>query len=219
MRVLVGCEYSGTVRDAFRALGHDAWSCDILPCDADPKYHFQCDIFEVIDQGWDLAIFHPPCTYLSASGAKWYYHPDDKTFPVASRRPHPKYPHRKQDQKDAIGFFLKLYECNIPKIAIENPVGIMSTVFRKPDQAIQPWQFGEEASKLTHLWLKNLPLLKPTNIVSEGPKAYFPSGKSAPLWYSNAPMKERSKIRSKTFQGIANAMAEQWGGKINSFDF
>ena len=214
MKVLIGCEYSGTVRDAFRKLGHDAWSCDLLPCDSDPTYHFQCDIFEVINQGWDLAIFHPPCTFLCVSGASWYYHPGDKYLPFNERRPHPKYPNRRQDQEDAVNFFMKLANCNIPKIAIENPVGIMSKRFRKPDQAIQPWMFGDQASKLTHLWLKNLDPLTPTNVVDKGERIMHKSGKSMAKWYADArrlPKLERMKLRSKTFQGIADAMATQWG--------
>lgn len=214
LRVLIGCEYSGTVRDEFRKMGHDAWSCDILPCDSDPTYHYQCDIFEVINQKWDLAIFHPPCTYLAVSGAGWFYHPEDKHLPVEQRRPHPKFPNRRQDQEDGANFFLKLANCDIPRIAIENPVGVMSSRYRKPDQAIHPWMFGDEASKLTHLWLKNLPQLVPTNIVGKGERVFHKSGKSKPKWFADAlslSPQERMKVRSKTFPGIARAMAEQWG--------
>ena len=214
MRVIIGCEYSGTVRDAFRKLGHDAWSCDLLPSDADPKYHYQCSVFDILDQKWDLGIFHPPCTYLAVSGAGWFYHPQDKNLPLEQRRPHPKFPNRRHDQEKAVDFFLSLVNADIEKIAIENPVGIMSSRFRKPDQAIQPWMFGDEASKLTHLWLKNLPLLTPTNIVGKGERIFHKSGRSKPKWFADAlnlPPKERMKVRSKTFQGIANAMAEQWG--------
>lgn len=213
MRVLVGCEYSGTVRDAFTARGHDAISCDFLPTDK-PGKHYQGNVFDIINDGFDLAIFHPTCTFLCGSGARWFYHPEDKHLPIEQRRPHPKYPNRKQDQKDAFEFFMQLYNCNIPKIAVENPIGVVSRLFRKPDQVVQPWMFGDEASSFTCLWLKNLPLLTPTKIVGRGEFITHKSGVKKPKWYADAlnlPPKERMKIRSKTFQGIADAMAEQWG--------
>ena len=214
MKILIACEYSGVVRDAFRKLGHDAWSCDLLPCDVDPTYHYQCDVFDVIDKGWDMMIAHPPCTYLCVSGASWFYNPADKHLPVGLRRSHPKYPNRRFDQEQAYEFFMKLARANIPKIAVENSVGIVSRLWRKPDQIIQPWQFGDEASKSTCLWLKNLPLLTPTKIVSRGEFIIHKSGKKTPKWYADAlrlsPI-ERMKVRSKTFLGVANAMAEQWG--------
>lgn len=201
MKVLVACEYSGTVRDAFIAKGHDAISCDLLPTDA-PGPHFQGDVFEIINQGFDLMIAHPPCTYLTVSGNRWNKPEYEDRFPT-----------RKQDRQDGIDFFLALYNADIPKIAVENPVGIMSTLFRQPDQYVQPYQFGDAQSKKTGLWLKGLPKLEPTDIVE--PEFYIgKDGRRDPLWhFESLGMKplERMKHRSKTFQGIANAMAEQWG--------
>lgn len=184
MRVLVACEYSGTVRDAFIAKGHDAMSCDLLPTDA-PGPHYQGDVFDVIDAGWDLMIAHPPCTHLAVSGAR---HFADKRMDGR--------------QQSAISFFLKLAKVDIPRIAIENPVCIISSVWRKPDQTIQPWMFGHGETKATCLWLKNLPPLTPTKIVD---------GRE-PRIHRMAPGPDRWKERSKTYQGIADAMAEQWDG-------
>ncbi len=210
MKVLVACEYSATVREAFAKRGHDAWSCDVLPTDVAGQ-HFQCDVREVLDKGWDLMIAHPPCTYLTVTGAKWFYHPDDKDLPTSERRPHPKFPNRKQQQAEAIEFFLMLANANIDKIAVENPVSVISSVWRKPDQIIQPFDFGHPEPKKTCLWLKNLPHLKPTNIVQ--PEYHMTaSGKRVPKWFFDpSPSPDRWKMRSKTFQGIADAMAEQWG--------
>jgi site-specific DNA-cytosine methylase len=185
MKILVACEYSGRVREAFRKLGHDAWSCDLLPSDDNSPYHIQGDVLELLDKGWDMMIAHPPCTHLAVSGARWF---KDK----------------QQEQVEALEFVRTLLNAPIPKIALENPVSIISTKIRKPNQIIQPWQFGHGETKATCLWLKNLPELQPTNIV-EGReqniwrKKGVPKG--MPLW----------KWRSLTFQGIANAMAEQWG--------
>lgn len=203
MKVLVGCEESGVVRDAFRKLGHDAWSCDILPCSGDPTYHLQMDVFEAIKlKQWDLAIFHPPCTYLTTTGNKWMK-PEFKE----------RFPEREQQRKDAIKFFIDLYNVDIPMIAIENPVGVMSSEFRKPDQYVHPYYFGDPHSKKTGLWLKNLPLLVPTNIVE--PQFYiYKNGGKDPIWHVETmklPPDERSRVRSKTFQGFADAMASQWG--------
>ena len=214
MRVLVACECSGRVREAFRKLGHDAWSCDIQPADDDSPYHYQADVFDVINKGWDLMIAHPPCTYLTVTGNSWFYHPDDKHLPVEERRPHPRFPNRRQHREEAVEFFMALYNADIPKIAIENPVGIMSTRFRKPDQIFQPYQFGDPYEKKTCLWLKGLDKLEDTNVVEPEPRVVFKSGKSMPAWYVEAaklPPKEREKARSVTFQGFADAMAEQWG--------
>lgn len=215
--VLVGCEESQTITKAFRALGHEAFSCDLLPCSGGrPEWHLQMDVFEAIESRiWDLAIFHPPCTYLSTSGALWMYHPEDKYLPFAERRPHPQFPNRRQQQADALGFVRKLMEANIEHTAIENPVSVISSQIRKPDQIIQPWQFGDEATKSTCLWLKNLPFLRPTQIVGKGERTTYKSGKSHPAWYADAISKakspeERRTLRSKTFQGIADAIAEQW---------
>ena len=195
MRVLVACEYSGTVRDAFAKLGHDAWSCDILPTDS-PGQHYQCDIMEVMGKGWDLMIAFPLCTHLAVSGAKHF----------AKKRADGR-------QQQGIDFFLQVVNANIPKIVVENPVGIMSTLFRKPDQIIQPWQFGDTAQKTTCLWLKDMPPLKHTNIVDKGEFYTAPSGKRLPKWYSD---NKSAKARSKTFQGIADAMAQQWGSPCGS---
>ena len=229
MNVLVACEESQAVCLAFRRLGHKAFSCDLQECSGGhPEYHFKGNMFDVIanrggtlengtkhflNSCWDLVIAHPPCTYLAVSGARWYYHPDDKKLPIEQRRPHPKYPNRAKDREEAVNFFMELYNSGVKRIAIENPVGIMSTRFRKADQIIEPWMFGDEASKKTCLWLKGLPKLEPTNIVEPPKRTEFASGKSMPTWYADAwklPKEERAKLRSKTFDGIAKAMAEQW---------
>ncbi len=183
MRVLVACEYSGVVRDAFIRGGHDAMSCDLLPSEL-PGPHYQGDVFDVIDGCWDLMIAHPPCTHLSVSGARHFLK-------------------KKMDgrQQQAVSFFMKLIKTDIPMIAVENPVCIMSSLFRKPDQIIQPWQFGHGETKATCLWLKNLSTLEPTNIVE---------GRIARV-HRLPPSDDRWKLRSKTFEGIAAAMALQWG--------
>ena len=181
MRVLVACEYSGTVRDAFIKRGHNAMSCDILPTDKEGP-HYQGNVLNIIDDGWDLMIAHPPCTHLAVSGARWF---KDK----------------QQEQAEALEFVGVLLNANIEKIALENPVSIISSRIRKPSQVIQPWQFGHGETKATCLWLKNLPLLKPTNIVD---------GREQRI-HKMPPSKDRWKLRSTTFQGIADAMAEQWG--------
>ena len=161
-------------------------------------------------------VAHPPCTYLAVSGAKWYYHPDDKDLPMEQRRPHPHFPNRAKDREDGAKFFMALANADIPRIAIENPVGIMNTRWRKPNQIVQPWMFGDSASKTTCLWLKNLPPLKPTKIVDKGEYIEFESGKRLAKWYSDGLTKtktaeERRTWRSKTFPGFAKAIAEQWG--------
>ena len=202
MRVLVACEFSGTVRDAFAKLGHEAWSCDKVPSDKGGS-HYQCDLFDVVELGWDLIIAHPPCTYLTVTGNRWFKPEYKERFPT-----------REQDRIEAIDFFTRIYNLNVPKICIENPIGIMSKILRKPDQIIQPWQFGHEASKATCLWLKGLPELTPTNIVSKGEFVTYKSGKRMAKWYAEVASlspNERAKVRNKTFQGIADAMANQWG--------
>jgi hypothetical protein len=215
-KILIACEESQAVCKEFRALGYEAYSCDILPeSGGHPEWHIQDDVFNVISEGWDIMIAFPPCTYLSVSGAQWYYDPKDKDLPIEQRRPHPKYPNRNQDRQHAKEFFIRLYNSNIKHIAIENPVGIMNTQFMKPTQIIQPWMFGDEATKTTCLWLKNLPELQPTNVVGKGERTVFASGKSHPKWYAEALAKaktpeERRNLRSKTFPGIAKAMAQQW---------
>lgn len=198
MKILVGCEMSGVVRDSFLARGHDAVSCDLLPSER-PGPHIQGDIFSVINDGWDMALFFPPCTYLCVSGNRWF---------KAEYRA--KFPTREQDRVEAIDFFLALANCNIPKICIENPVGIMSKIYRKPDQIIQPFMFGHTEAKKTCLWLKNLPKLQPTNIV-EPEYQLLHNGKRIDKKYSNCPKKDRGLLRSRTFQGIADAFAETWG--------
>ena len=191
MKVLVACEFSGIVREAFKVKGHDAISCDLLPSEI-PGNHYKGDVRDIIDDGFDLMIAHPPCTHLAVSGARWF---KDK----------------KVEQKEALDFVRLLMSADIPKIAIENPVSIISTHIRKPDQIVQPYMFGDPHTKTTCLWLKNLPLLQPTNIVSKGKRHITKSGKSLPEWYNLPPSEDRAEIRSKTFEGFARAMAEQWG--------
>ena len=183
MNVLVACEFSGVVRESFNRGGHNAWSCDLRPSEIIGQ-HIQGDVFEAINsRKWDLMIAHPPCTHLAVSGARW--------FPqkIADGR-----------QQEAIKFFLALANADIPLIAIENPIGIMSRIYRKPDQIIQPWQFGHGETKATCLWLKGLPKLQPTNMVE---------GREQRIWRM-APSPEREKEHSRTYQGIADAMAKQW---------
>lgn len=203
MKILVACECSGIVRDAFIANGHDVMSCDILQTDV-PGPHYQGDVFDVINNGWDMMLAFPPCTFLCTTGNKWMK-PEFRS----------RFPDRAKQREDAIKFFLALYNCDIPKIAIENPVGVMSTKFRKPDQYVHPYHFGEPHSKKTGIWLKGLDKLAATEIVE--PEFYtYKNGKKDPLWHMETmklPAGERAKARSKTFQGIANAMGEQWGKK------
>ena len=231
LNILVACEESQAVTSELRKLGHNAFSCDLLPCSGGhPEWHFNVDVFQIIENkggtlqngknvqlknSWDMMIAHPPCTYLAVSGAQWYYHPEDKALPVLNRRPHPRYPNRSNDREYAVAFFMALANAPVDKIAIENPIGIISSRWRKPDQVVQPYMFGDEATKTTCLWLKNLPLLEPTNMVGKGEKIFFKSGKSQPKWYSDAFSKaksheERRTMRSKTFTGMAVAMADQW---------
>lgn len=235
LNVLVACEESQRVCTEFRRLGHNAFSCDILKCSGGhPEWHFNQDVLEVIRNNgglleigeeyyiegkWDLMIAHPPCTFLAVSGARWYYHPDDKDLPIEQRRPHPKFPNRATDREEGVAFFMDLINAPIEHIAVENPVGIMNTRYRKPDQVVQPYYFGDEASKSTCLWLKNLPLLKPTKIVGKGEMVELSSGKRLPKWYSDALSKaktpeERRNLRSKTFPGFAKAIAEQWSAYL-----
>lgn len=220
-RILVACEESQAITKELRALGHDAFSCDLLPCSGGhPEWHLQCDVFEAIKLKWDVMIAHPPCTFLSASGAGWLYHPEDKDLPTQDRRPHPRYPNRKKDRDDAVEFAKRLYEADIPCIAIENPIGSLSSLWRKPDQIVQPWMFGDKASKSTCFWLKGLPKLVPTEIVDKGEFFEWTDGKSGkikrqPMWYYKAlseakTPEQRRTLRSKTFQGMAKAIAKQW---------
>lgn len=196
MKVLVACEYSGAVREAFRARGHDAWSCDLLPADDNSQYHLQVDVQVPLSAywEWDLVIAFPPCTYLCSSGLHWN-----------KRRPE-----RAAQTEDALAFVQMFMNCKVPKIAIENPIGCISTRIRSPDQIIQPWQFGHDASKATCLWLQGLPLLEPTDVLPGGRQArrgnQTPSGQN-----KLAPGPDRWKLRSMTYPGIAAAMAAQWG--------
>lgn len=193
MRVLIACEYSGRVRDAFRGGGHEAMSCDLLPTDT-PGPHYQGDVRDVLDYPWDLMIAHPPCTDLAVSGAR-HFEPKRMTG----------------RQQASASFFMLLARAKIPRIAIENPVCVMSSLWRRPDQVIQPWQFGHGETKATCLWLKGLPLLKPTNIV-EGREARI---------HRMPPSADRWKLRSQTYSGVATAMADQWGSlgsTLNLFD-
>lgn len=216
MKVLVGCESSGTVREAFRKLGHDAWSNDLLDADDNSPFHIKGDVFDAIKSAnWDLGIFHLPCTYLTVSAGRWLYHPEDRELPQKERRQHPLYPNRRQDQLDAVEFVKRLMEVPFA-YAIENPVGHLSTAICKPTQIIQPCQFGHPTTKKTCLWLKGVSPLKPTKIV-EPEYGVTKSGRKWDKWWletSSLPLSIRWKVRSKTFQGIADAMADQWGGKI-----
>ena len=181
MRVLIACEFSGLVRDAFTALGHDATSCDLLPSETEGK-HYQGSVLDIIGDGWDLLIAHPPCTHLATSGARWF---KDKVT----------------EQAEALEFVQQLMNAPIPMIALENPISIISTRIRKPDQIVQPWQFGHGETKSTCLWLKNLPKLEPTNIVD---------GRADRI-HKMPPSPDRWRERSRTYPGIAAAMAQQWG--------
>ena len=196
MKILVACEYSGTVRDAFIAAGHDAISCDLLPTDQ-PGPHYEGDVTDIINDGWDLMVAHPPCTYLSVSGMHW----------TARGLRDPKL------TEDALAFVQLLLDAPIERIALENPISVISSRIRKPDQIINPWQFGHDASKKTCLWLKNLPPLVPTEIIAprivDGKKRWANQTDSGQNRLP--PSDDRWKIRSETYAGIARAMAEQWG--------
>ena len=189
MKILIACEYSGIVRTEFEKLGHDAWSCDLLPTEL-PGKHIVGNVLDFLDEDWDMMIAHPPCTHLAVSGARWFSL-------------------KEKEQGEALEFVKQLMDAPIPRIAIENPISIISTRIRKPDQIIQPWMFGHSESKATCLWLKNLPPLDPTNILTRIGKRWdnqTPSGQN-----KLGPSKDRWKIRSKTYTGIAKAMAKQWG--------
>jgi len=216
MLILIGCEESQAICLAFRALGHEAYSCDLKPCSGGrPEWHLQMDVFEAIKlKKWDLGIFHPECTYLTVSANKWLKdQPPRKSGALVGVE-------RRKAREDAIDFFMALYNCDIPRIAIENPIGCMSSVFRKPDQIIQPWQFGDDASKATCLWLRGLPKLE-IDEANFYPPRIAPNGR--PRWANQcdigghdslSPSKNRAELRSKTYAGIAKALAEQYGGII-----
>lgn len=220
MNVLIACEESQRSCSAFRKRGHNAFSCDVQECSGGhPEWHIQQDVIPLLDgncdfatidgkshhiEKWDLIIAHPPCTYLSSVGNRWF----------SVERYGQKALDRMKDREKAVEFFMAFINANCDKIAVENPVGIMSTRYRKPDQIIQPWMFGDPYEKKTCLWLKGLPLLKETNPVEPEPRKVYANGKTMPKWFDDCrflPADERSKIRSKTFPGIANAFASQWG--------
>lgn len=192
MRVLIACEFSGTVREAFRARGHEAWSADLLPAHDGSPYHYTGDVRHLLDAGrWDLMIAHPPCTHLAVSGARWF----------AAKQ---------QEQAEALAFVRQLLEAPVPRIALENPISIISSRIRKPDQIVHPWQFGHDASKTTCLWLKNLPALTPTDVLPGGRSARR-ANQTASGQNKLGPSPDRWKLRSMTYTGIATAMADQWG--------
>lgn len=222
MKVLVACEESQAVCKAFRERGHEAYSCDIIECSGGhPEWHIMQDVIPLLNGScrfttmdgtehyiagkWDLIIAHPPCTYLTVTGNRWFN--IDRYGEKAIQR--------HKDRQEAIKFFMEFANADCQKVAIENPIGVMSSEWRKPSQIINPWMFGDAFEKKTCLWLKGLPELTPTNIVEIPPRKKFDSGKTMPSWYAEAwhlPKEERAKLRSKTFPGIAKAMAEQWGG-------
>lgn len=222
LKVLIACEESQEVCNAFLALGHEAYSCDIQECSGGhPEYHIKGDVLPLLNghcsfvtqdktwhhiyQKWDLIIAHPPCTYLTLAGNKWFKPEYRDRFPM-----------REQQREEAIAFFMQFVNADCDKIAIENPVCIMASRYRKPDQYIEPYYFGDPEKKKTGLWLKGLPPLKPTNIV-EPVIVHCKSGANEPRWHMETmklPKEERSRARSKTFPGIARAMAEQWGGDL-----
>ena len=215
LRLLLACEESTTVREAFRKKGVDAYSCDILPSrlgDGDPL-HIQGDVIPILKQGWDMVIAFPPCTYLTVTGNKWFYHPEDSHLPTKDRRPHPRFPDRWKRQEDGAEFFMEFVDC-ADKWIIENPVGCMSRLYRKPNQIVCPTMFGHVEPKRTCLWMSDgIPKLTPTKIMEPDYKT-TKSGKRIPTWYHYADKSkgqaERAKIRSTFFQGMADAMAEQW---------
>jgi hypothetical protein len=202
LRILVGCEESQAVTIELRKLGHEAYSCDLLSCSGGyPEWHYQEDIFQVIKQGnWDMMIGFPPCTYLTVSANKWYKDQEPRKSGVLVGLD------RRNAREDAIKFFIDLYSCDIPFIALENPIGVISSRFNKPDQVLQPWMFGHGETKATCLWLRGLPKLIPTDIVK---------GREQRI-HLLSPSSDRSKLRSKTFSGIAKAMSEQWTTYINN---
>jgi site-specific DNA-cytosine methylase len=204
MRILLACEESQEVTKRLRAKGHEAFSCDILPCSGGkPEWHLQQDVTELLKQKWDMIIAFPPCTFLTVTGNRWFNieRYGDKAIK------------RHADRKEAIEFFKMFANADCDKIVIENPVGVMSSHYQKPNQIINPYQFGDPFEKKTCLWIKGLPNLTPNNVVEPPKRTEFASGKSMPTWYADAwklPKEERAKLRSKTFPGIAQAMADQW---------
>lgn len=196
MKILIACEYSGKVREAFRTLGHDAWSCDLLPADDNSRHHYQGDVSDIINNGWDMMIAHPPCTFLTNAGVTWLYRKEG----------------RWEQMRGGAQFFKSLLDVDIPRIAVENPIMhkyAVEIIGRRQDQIIQPWMFGHTEQKATCLWLKNLPLLRANNDVKDI-MMKLPKRERQRLHYL-PPSKDRWKLRSETYQGIADAMAEQWG--------
>ncbi len=213
LRILVACEESQAITKEFRKLGHEAFSCDLQDCSGGhPEWHIKGDCLPIIYfHKWDLIIAHPPCTYLCITGNRWF---NAERYGDKARQ-------RMRDREEAIHFFMEIIKAPCDHIAVENPIGVMSTVFQKPTQIIHPWQFGDPYEKPTCLWLKGLPPLKPTNIVSKGEYITFPSGRKMPKWYKeigDLPIRERGKLRSKTFPGIAKAIAEQWSEYLTEGD-
>jgi site-specific DNA-cytosine methylase len=204
MKILLACEESQAVTKEFRKLGHEAYSCDLLPSSGGhPEWHLQQDVSEILKQRWDMIIAFPPCTYLTVTGNRWF---NIERYGEKAIKRH-------EDRKEAVEFFMMFANADCDKIVIENPVGIMSTEYRKPNQIINPFQFGDAYEKKTCLWIKGLPKLIPTNIIDPPERTKFKSGKTMPSWYADAwrlPKEERAKLRSKTFPGIACAMANQW---------
>jgi len=207
MKVLIACEESQAITKEFRKLGHEAYSCDLIPCSGGhPEWHIQADALEEAYSGkYDLMVAHPPCTYLAVSGNRWLYNKDGS-----------KNKQRWENRLKALFFVKQLMDAPIKHIAIENPISVISSQIRKPNQIVQPYMFGDEATKTTCLWTKNLPLLMPTKIVGKGERVVLKSGKSLPKWYSNTSIKDRGKLRSKTFPGMAKAIATQYSEYIIS---
>lgn len=206
MNILIACEYSGRVRDAFRGRGHDAWSCDLRPSEADPQWHLQCDVLSILDIGWDMMIAHPYCTFNCNSGVRWMYHPEDTHLPAAQRRRHPAYPDRMDNFLKGAEFFNKLKNANIPKICLENsqPHGLAMEHIGRYSQIVQPWMFGSPHTKAAALWLKGLPKLEATHKKTDYAEIFA-------ACHNASPGPEREKERSRTDPAIAYAMAKNWG--------
>lgn len=229
LHILVACEASGTVLRELRKIGHLAWSCDLQPTyGTQPEFHLIGDVREHLHLApdsipWDMLIGFPPCQYLSVVQTRWLTHPDDKHMPFAKRRCHPKHPGRRKKQKEAIAFFKCLFECGIPKIALENPRrSYLASMYRSPDFTFHPYMYGEPVQKLTGIWLKNLPVLEQGEWVR--PEMIYTKRKNGAIsrhavskWYAESarlPAAERTRVRSKTFPRVAQAMAEQWAGPV-----
>ena len=211
MRVLIACEESQAVALQFRKLGHEAYSCDLQECGGGHDLmHLNVDALQMLKLKWDLVIAHPPCTYLTVTGNRWF---NEERYGEKARE-------RKELRERAADFFMAFAECGCPRVAVENPVGYMNTRYRKPDQIIQPYQFGDPFEKKTCLWLKGLPPLEYTDVVEPEPRKVYASGNTMPAWYADAwnmPPDERAKLRSRTFPGIAKAMASQWCEAIGMY--